>query len=169
MPEGIDLPGDLIQVLKGKAMRSGAYSAEMFDELTTSIRDPSYEEGDDSSRLAEDKLFGKIHYKQVEGYSMLSDGLAPIAEEDTTDHSDGMTHEVISTARSDEELAASSHVGTPAVHAKENEGSFDYTAEESRAVEDATGTSVNDEQDDVIPTGKARAKSKCHHCHHISD
>ncbi|KAK0743039.1 hypothetical protein B0T18DRAFT_287444, partial [Schizothecium vesticola] len=30
MPEGIDLPGDLIQVLKGKAMRSGAYSAEMF-------------------------------------------------------------------------------------------------------------------------------------------
>jgi hypothetical protein len=169
MPEGIDLPGDLIQVLKGKAMRSGAYSPEMFDELSTSIRDPNYEEGDDSSRLAEDKLFSKIHYKQVEGYSMLSDGLAPIVEEDTTDHSDGMTHEVTPTAGSDEELASTSQAEPSAVDAKAVEGSFESTGEESLAVEDVTGTSVNNEQDDVIPTGKTGPKSKCHHCNHISN
>lgn len=173
MPEGVNLPGDLIQVLKGTAMRSGAYSADMFDELTTSIREPNYEEGDDSSRLAQDKFLSKIHYKQVEGYTMLSDGLDSIAEEKTEDSEDVMTNkDVIPASGSDEEVAVAD-VEAPVVDAQGQESSLEITNDESVTVdakEEVTETSTTDGiQGHEISTRKTETKSKCYHCNRISD
>lgn len=172
MPKGISLPGDLIQVLKGTAMRSGAYSADMFDKLTTSIREPNFEDGDDSSRYVEDKLLSKIHYKQVEGYTMLSDGLDAIAEENTEDSEDVMTNDVIPASESDEEVAAVAEVEASVTDAPGQESSLEITNEGSLTVdakEEVTETSTTDGiQDHEISTGKTETESKCHHCNHIS-
>lgn len=173
MPDGVNLPGDLIQVLKGTAMRSGAYSADMFDKVTTSIREPNYEEGDDSSRLAEDKFLSKIHYKQVEGYTMLSDGLDSIAEEKAEDSEVVMTNDAILASGPDEEVAAVSEVEAPVAAAQGNESSLEIINEESVGVdakEEVTGTSTTDGiPDDETSTGKTETKSKCYHCNRIND